>query len=102
MSRNVRIESTFLGLENHGIPSFMLHTISGGLAQGFGGWDLRFYGIDILIKILDVVGVSSWEKIPGSYCRVKENSTGGLSAIGHITDDKWLHPEDCEEIERKS
>ena len=90
--RNMKIASTFLGREDHGIPTFWLNMVSEGSGQGFGGYDLRFYGIKPLVRILEVVGVDSWEKLPGSYCRV-DGSYSGLKAIGHITDEKWYNLE---------
>ena len=90
--RNVKITRTFLGREDHGIPSFMLTTIANSTGQGFGGWDLRFYGVDMLMRVIETVGVESWEKLGGAYCRVRSEN-GLLKAIGHITEDRWYEPE---------
>ncbi len=86
--RNAKIISTMLGRESHGIPTFYLHTQTGSTAQGFGGWDLRFYGIDLLLDVVETVGVEKWEELAGNYCRVRERG-GVLVAIGHITEDRW-------------
>lgn len=90
--RNALIEKTFLGNEDHGIPTCMLSTNANGTYQGFGGWDLRHYGIDMLLGIMRAVEVERWEDLRGRYCRVKSKN-GLLIAIGHITKNQWYQPE---------
>lgn len=60
-----KIESTTLGYEDHGIPSFMLNMSFGTNNQGFGNRDLRSWGTDILFAIMDACGVRSWEEVKG-------------------------------------
>ena len=99
--QNAKIESTFLGVEDHGILSFFLYLDYGGICQGFGGWELDGYdketkgrkgiaaSIELIRAILDTLEVSSWEKLPGNYCRAK-CSWNKVHAIGHPLKDKWL------------
>ena len=72
-----KIESTQLGVEDHGIMTFWLLFNFGGSEQGFGGCCLDTYseeekrmigtaaGMDIIMQILEVCGVSDWEDIKG-------------------------------------
>ena len=92
---NATIRLTRLGKEDHGIPSFYLQLDMRGSSQSFGGWDLRFpgYGINLVIEILDVVGVETWESLKGAHVRYRRQN-GLLCAIGHIIEDKWLAPEE--------
>lgn len=103
--KNALITSTMLGLEDHSIMSCMLHMDYGGSGQGFGGYALDVYCPtakkrvghaacgEFIKRILDVLEVSSWEKIPKTYCRVK-STRFQIHAIGHITKDKWFNPEE--------
>ncbi len=92
---NAKIESTTLtSNEGHGIPSCMLHLDYGDSRhQGFGGYDLRHYGIDMIVRILDTVGVEHWEDLTGKYIRA-EIKDGLIIAIGHITEDQWYYPKE--------
>ncbi len=99
---NGKIDNTVLGYEDHGIFTFSIGIDMGGLYQGFGGYpldckqhkpdDIRpgtSYGMEVIIRIVRAVGVDSWEKLKGSYCRVCRKD-GMLVAIGHIVEDKWF------------
>jgi hypothetical protein len=93
--KNARIESVYLGLESHGILTCYLNLDYGGLAQSFGGFELKHpdYGMEFIHRILRVVGVESWEQLPGKTIRAKcDNSK--VYGIAHIIEPKWFHPED--------
>lgn len=90
--KNAKIISTFLGREDHGIPTCVLTLDYGASGQGFGTYDLRHYGVEMITKIIEAVGASSWEALVGKHCRAKSNHTK-VHAIGHIIDDKWYEPE---------
>lgn len=76
-----KVESTFLGREDHGIMTAMLHVNYGGSSQGIGGYGLdepqrdeddKFlgrvgtaFGMEWVARAMDAVGVDSWEKIAG-------------------------------------
>ena len=95
---NMRIDSTMLGFEEHGILSSTLYLRSERVGQGFGGYSLG--GLDgigsaaaglWLARVLKTVGVSKWEDLPGKYVRVeRDHSRSTIKKIGHITDDKWF------------
>ena len=100
--KNAKIRSTSLGVEGHGIFTFMLHLDYGGSGQGAGGFGLDghdeskdyrpgFKGaIPLLNEILRVAGVDTWEDLPGTLIRVSADDCE-VEKIGHITDDKWLN-----------
>ena len=100
---NARIESTNLGVEDHGILTVFIYLDYGGTSQGFGGHFLDDYdektnkrtaskacGLFVK-KVLEVVGVENWEDLPGKFVRVKcEHSK--IHEIGNIIEDKWFNP----------
>lgn len=102
---NAKITSTFLGIEDHGIFSFTLMLDYGGSGQGFGQYCLdtpkknkkgefekregTAKGCDVLLEILRVLEVDSWEKLKGVHLRA-EHDYGKVYRIGHILKDKWL------------
>lgn len=88
---NARIVSTFLGLEDHGIPTCSVGMDYGSAGQSFGGYDLRHYGSGMLTGILEAVGAPSWEELVGMNCRVYA-SHDKVHAIGHIVEDRWYSP----------
>lgn len=90
--QNAKIESTMLDRESHGIPTCYVQLTFSGIGQAFGGYDLRFHGIGMILGIMDAVGVSQWQDLSGQYCRVKRDGQK-LLAIGHIVEDKWYTPE---------
>lgn len=100
---NARIQSTFLGYEDHGIMTAMLHLDYGGSSQGFGGYALDVYngkkrvasracGV-FVAGVLLVTESSSWEKLAGKIVRVVRDvgAGGGIIAIGHPLKDLWFN-----------
>ena len=61
------VASTFLGREGHGIPTFSFTLEGGGWSIGMAGYRLGAASAMLLMEVLDVVGVPSWEKLPGSH-----------------------------------
>lgn len=74
-----RIESTMLGIEDHGIMTAMLHVSYGGSGQGIGGYAFDQYeeetgkragtafGTEWIMNVLRVAHVDEWEKLKGKY-----------------------------------
>lgn len=97
---NAKIESTFLGREDHGIMTFVLDLVGEGWGQGFGTYSMDTYngekrvptlfGMAIIMGILDTLEVDSWEKLKGQIVRYKRKS-GRIVAIGHIYKEKWFN-----------
>lgn len=110
---NALIKSTMLGPEDHGLFTCYLYLEFPPGGQGFGGYcfdapdpalvragaaECRVgtaYGMQFIMEILRTVGVGSWEKLPGTYIRVRHDSEGWnspIAAIGHIIKDVWFEP----------
>ncbi len=70
--KNAKIDHTFLGIEDHGTFTFFLILDYGdGGCQGVGGYALCEKTFKVIEKILKLVGVDEWEKLPGKHIRVK-------------------------------
>jgi hypothetical protein len=90
--KNAKITSTMLGFEDHGILTCMLHLDYGGMNQGFGGYSLKYYGIEFIEKVLRAVGVETWEELRGKHVRVEADNLK-VYRIGHIIENRWYEPE---------
>lgn len=93
---NALITGTMLGYEDHGIFTSFVYLEWDGGGIGVGGYVLGGKsGIEFIQEIMKVVGVDSWEKLKGKYCRVE---TGGLGStatgIGNLLKEKWLYPKE--------
>lgn len=108
-THNCRIASTMLGREDHGVMTCFLHLEGEGWGQGFGGYcfdewnqetesrDGTGYAIEFIAAILDTLNVTTWEKLPGTVCRIERDGRGYLPnivRIGHIYKDQWFCVED--------
>lgn len=109
---NARIDSTTLGLEGHGIMSAMIGLDYGGYHQGFGGYGMdepvkdgtgKFlhrrgtaFGCEFIRRVLEVVGVETWEQLKGKHVRVRRMAgcNGAIVAIGNILKDEWFSPDE--------
>ena len=109
---NAAIESTMLGVEDHGILTFRLTICGQGWGQRLGGYALDSNrngvrtgfgpGLVAIREILDTLEVGKWESLPGTLIRVRRGLVGTRRppVIGHILKDKWFdlakHMKDCE------
>ncbi len=90
------IEHTMLGIEDHGILSFMLTIDFGGTGQGFGGYALdkplkengehkgrhgTEFGTEVILRILKSVGVETWEALKGKEIWARRDSGGMIIEI---------------------
>lgn len=102
MYENMKIESTILGYEEHGILTCILNLTKENISQSFGYFTLDEYkngkrnptifsGFWIQ-RILEVVGVLKWENLKGKYVRVHFDNYENIIGIGHIIKDKWFYP----------
>ena len=102
--KNAKIKDTMLGIEDHGIMTFMLHLDYEGSGQGAGGYSLdtpikkdgqhwqrvgTAGGMNLVMEIMKVVGVSKWEDLKGKYIRAQADQRK-VHAIGHFLKDEWL------------
>lgn len=103
MIKNAKIRSTMLGREDHGIMTFMIYIDASDFFCSIGGYCLdefdsttktrvfRAESMEVISKILEVVGVDKWEELPGKYIRFEDNGLGStVTKIGNIIDDKWF------------
>lgn len=117
-----KIDSTTLGIEDHGIMTAMLNCSWHGGGIGVGGYTLdtprrdedekfigRFgsgFGMDHLMRVLETAGVDRWEKLPGAEIIILFESANswGSTAVGFasLLDDKVLifreHADQWEEL----
>lgn len=102
--RNAIITDVMLGREDHGIFTFYIGVNLGSCECYIGGYALdvfdktantrvfRTESMEVISKILDVVGVDKWENLPGKYIRVKAEGWGdSIGEIGNIMEEKWLN-----------
>jgi hypothetical protein len=86
-----RITDTSLGMEDHGIFTFMIMLDFGGKGQGYGGYCLddrkwvgvtRGTGAGAIITLLESVGVSNWEDLKGKpVWAYRDDPFGSITAI---------------------
>ena len=104
--RNATITKADLDTER-GVLTAWLHLDYGGSGQAFGGYVLfkpeanpcrsersaecRDCTGLFITRVLEVVGVDSWSKLPGKAIRVRATHSG-VEAIGHYLKDKWFEP----------
>lgn len=99
--KNAKITNTFLGIEDHGIFTFILNFDYGSMNQGSPSYSLDKSdsdgniigygaGIKAIRKILETLDLYQWENLKDSLVRVKINEHNLISAIGHIIKDQWF------------
>lgn len=101
---NAKITNTFLGREDHSIPTFGISIeTSEGWCTTIGYYSLAGYdkqkkeyswcNFEILFNILEVVGVDSWEELKGKYIRIKvaEKWNDPIVEIGNLMADNWVN-----------
>lgn len=102
--RNAKITHTMFGREDHGIMTFMVFVEFGSCGCGIGGYAIDQYdrqsksrvfsakGLEAISKILETVGVETWEDLKGKYIRIKEPRLGGtIDEIGNLMEEKWFN-----------
>lgn len=106
MEGNAIIESTMLGIEDHGMMTCFIYLKQESMNQGFGGYRLDApnnegseLGTFWVKRILETVGVYQWEDLKGKHVRVVGKNFGYIEGIGHIIEDKWFYPK--KEIEER-
>lgn len=99
--QNATIESTMLGVEDHGIFTYSIGLNYGGSGQTFGGYGLdsydkatkrrvgTAYGLEAIARLLRVVGVSKWEDLKGKPVRVVADYSK-VYKLGNYLKDEWL------------
>jgi len=101
---NVRITSTSISMADHGVLCISFGVRGDGwgcsIGQYMNGvghlgakeWKGNGSAIVAMMKIMDTVGVTKWEDLPGKFIRVKTNGWGStIDEIGNIIEDKWFN-----------
>lgn len=112
--KNAKIDYVKLYIEDHDILTFSIGLDLGGGGCALGGyaldqsfrvnkndnrWDYERKsspaGLDCMRKIMEVVGVRSWEDLKGKYVRYEDNGWGfRITKIGNIIKDDWIDIDD--------
>ena len=101
---NAQIKATKLGFVGNDILTFdLILDIQDGGGVCVGGYALSQYdktkqkivgtaqGTSVIMRILEVVGVDTWEELKGKYIRIKDCHIGDrVSAIGNLMKDEWV------------
>lgn len=103
MIENAKITNVDLSMEDHGWLVLWLTLEGKGWSCGFGGRCIgKGYlgakeftgsekGIEEIMRIMDVVGVSKFNDIKGKYIRVHLEGWGAtIEKTGNIIEDKWF------------
>ena len=101
--KNGKITNVTLTMEDHGVLTFYLTIEGGGVGFGYGGYVIgRGYlgannfegsakGVEAMMRIMDTIGVDTWEDLVGKYLRYEDNGWGStITKIGNIIDNKWF------------
>lgn len=95
--KNAKIDSTYIGFE-YGMLTIWLYLSLDGRNQGFGGFCLynpKYPEEDsvtgkYIAELLRVLQVKSWEKLPGTYCRIQHDDQDNIIRIGNIIKNDWF------------
>lgn len=112
--KNAKIDYVKLYIEDHDILTFSIGLDLGSGCCALGGyaldqsfrvnendnrWDYERKsspaGLDCMRKIMEIVGVRSWEDLKGKYVRCEDNGWGSrITKIGNIIKDDWIDIDD--------
>lgn len=100
---NAKITRVSLSMADHGCLTFYITLTSAGWGVSIGGYvlghgylgadefDACGDGLEAMMRIMDTVGVESWEDLEGQYVRVKTEGLGScVHIIGNLLEDKWF------------
>ena len=101
---NAKITSVSISMADHGCLTFILFLEGRGWGCGFGGYcighgylgadhfDASNKGLEAMMRIMDTVGVDTWEDLKGKYIRCKVPNLGEkIEEIGNLIEDKWFN-----------
>lgn len=103
--KNAKIDHTMFGREDHGIMTFSICISTAEYSCWIGNYAIDCYdretesrkftakGLEAISKILEVVGVDTWEELPGKYIRIKDSGGWGstVDEIGNLIEDEWFN-----------
>ena len=107
---NALIEKVDLSMADHGCLTLAMTLVGNGWGVVYGGYTLgcgylgaddNYFsgsdkGTEYLMRIMDTVGVSSFQDLKGKYLRVAfKRERGGypVKIVGNILKDKWFDAE---------
>lgn len=93
---NAKITKVFLGTEDHGIFTCMIHLDYGHSGQGFGGYrldGLGGFGCEWIKKLLEVTDSRDLSQVEGKYVRAVATRNKVIE-LKHITKDITMNPEE--------
>lgn len=105
---NAKITSASLSMADYGCLTWRIDVEGDGWGVSIGGYcigkgylDAKVFegsakGTESIMRVMDTVGVSRWEDLPGKYIRVEAGDWGDtVTKFGNIIHDKWF---DCREF----
>lgn len=114
MVENARITNVDLSMEDHGCLVLWVTLEGKGWGCGFGGrcigkgylgakeFEGYAKGIEEIMRIMDVVGVSKFNDMKGKHVRVESDGWGSqIDKIGNIIEDKWFDYREFYKAERR-
>ena len=100
---NAKITHVSITMADHGCLTFYLTLEGDGWGVNYGGVSIGTgyvgakdfkgdgKGLEAMMRIMDIVGVTNWEDLEGKYCRIVNPDWGGVvKVIGNILKDKWF------------
>jgi len=100
---NMKITGTSITMADHGCLTFYVYLEGNGFGCCYGGYCIGHgylgaknfngssKGPEAMARIMDTVGVDTWEDLPGKYIRVVDAGLGrSITKIGNVIDDKWF------------
>ena len=111
---NAQVTDADLSMADHGSLVLWLQLNGAGWGVGYGGYgigkgyvgasEFRGFakGTELIMRVMDTVGVSTFKELFGKYVRVAVNfnSDGGrVNIIGNIIEDKWFDIKDFFTVE---
>ena len=112
---NAQVTNVSLTMADHGCLTFWLSLEGNGWGCGFGGYVIgkgylgageftveKGDGLEAMMRIMDVVGVDSWEEIKGKYVRVMfDGEWNRCDTIGNLIKDKWFNIKEFFDVRQK-
>lgn len=102
---NARITSVDLSMADHGCLTLSIGLDGGGWGCVYGGYCIgKGYlgakefegsaeGLESIMRIMDVVGVSTFNDMVGKYIRVAIKRRDIIKIIGNVISEKWFDTE---------
>ena len=102
---NCKIKNVNLSMKDHGSFTFLLMLEGDGIVVGYGGYcigkgylgapDNYFKGsskgLELIMRIMDVVGVEEFSELVNKNVRIATKGLGSpVKIIGNIIKDKWF------------